>query len=178
MNEQWEQLTSLLPPQNRIRGGPPMTIAPSATASCGFAALVPLGAIFRNARAPGVLWPAASTAGAKRVFSSRSWTSCSSRPMPTASSTGPATLSLASSSERTSMRLGPKRGRSERSVRVQPGRLQHHNPSTRRGSRSAHDLSLAPWAVPRGRRRCAPQAAERGETPRTRAPQATPDPAY
>jgi hypothetical protein len=86
-------------------------------------------------------------------------------------------MSTAPSSERISTQLGQKRGSRGRGVRMQPGGLQHQNSSARRGPRQAHDVSLDPWAAPRGRRLCAPYAAGRGEPPRARAPQAASDPA-
>jgi hypothetical protein len=97
-------------PQNHILGDPPMTIAPSSMVCYGSSALEPLGGIFRSVMVPGGRWPAASTAGRRRVSSAESLMRSSSRPMAMASSTGPFTMSTAPSSERISTQLGQKRG--------------------------------------------------------------------
>ena len=60
-------------PPNHILGDPPMTIAPSSMVCYGSSALEPLGGIFRSVMVPGGRWPAASTAGRRRVSSAESF---------------------------------------------------------------------------------------------------------
>src|SRR6266487_2476779 len=162
-NEPWERLIALLPPQKPTTGRPAHD---HRTIRNGILWILRTGAPWRDLPdryGPCGPWPAASTAGAKWAFFSGFWTPFTSRPMDKASATGPSTISIVPSSAPTSMRLGPKRGPRGRSVRAQPGRLQPQDPSPRRGPRQADDLSLAPWAAPRGSCLCAPQAAGRGE---------------